>query len=40
MEKEINRTDNKNIKEEDYLNDLSEEDLKIIQIYTEHNEAS
>jgi hypothetical protein len=40
MEKEINRTDNKNIQEEDYLNDLSEEDLKIIQIYTEHNEAS
>jgi hypothetical protein len=40
MEKEINRTENKNIQEEDYLNDLSEEDLKIIQIYTEHNEAS
>lgn len=40
MEKETNCTDNENIQEEDYLNDLSEEDLKIIQIYTEHNEAS
>lgn len=40
MEKEINRTENKSLQEDDYTNDLSEEDLKIIQIYTEHNEAS
>lgn len=40
MEKEVNCTENKSLEEDDYLNDLSEEDLKIIQIYTEHNEAS
>lgn len=36
MEKEVEK---KEETENENLNELSEEDLKIIQIYTEHNEA-